>query len=523
MDTTRQGRRLIAILVLGAVWLGWRSSQMEVLFADGLRYISQAKEVEKGNWAAGLVRSIDHPIYPLAIAGMHQLIGGSGPDSWQTAGQVATVLAAVLAMVPLYLITAELQGGRGAWLACVLALGVPTTCRVFSDVLSESTFLLWWLWGVWSAMRFLREGRLGWLPLTLSFAALAYLTRPEGALLPAVLVLCLLLMPLSRATRMNWPRWWLAIGSLVVGGVCVIGPYAAMKGGLGTKPAIARLLGTSAGAPAQAVERERPLDVDATWLSLHAQGFREVGRSLRDAVSIPVIPLALIGIVVGLRRGRPRAQLLASLIVVVTILALVRLYATAGYCDPRHTLVVTMLAFSAAGFGLSTLISRLTIPARWLGLEEGRMQAGPAVWALVVLALLAWNGRQLMQPNNDAFVGYRQAADWLASNDGLDRPVLDLTGWTLFYGGLRGYTFRTLGEGVADPSVRFLVAREAHLRGPWFYCDAMRERVDGRLPVARFPQTAAPGQARVLVFDLQAEPYQSPDVAGADDPLKTKR
>src|SRR5439155_4708339 len=112
---------------------------------------------------------------------------------------------------PLYLVTAELFDSACAWLAVLLTFTVPLVGDVMADTLSESTFLLFWTWGVWAALQFLKRGGFGWLPVTIGFGALAYLSRPEGLLLPAALVGTLALMPVLRSCRMNWPRWWAAV------------------------------------------------------------------------------------------------------------------------------------------------------------------------------------------------------------------------------------------------------------------------------------------------------------------------
>jgi 4-amino-4-deoxy-L-arabinose transferase-like glycosyltransferase len=137
---------------------------------------------------------------------MHRVVGGDdSPDGWQRAAQAASVVMGVLWVVPMYLVAAELFGGASAWLAVILALVVPTTAHVMADVLSEGIFLLFWTWGLYTALRFLRDGSFVWLPPTIGFAALAYLSRPEGLLLPMALVACLAAMPLLRSTRRN-PR-----------------------------------------------------------------------------------------------------------------------------------------------------------------------------------------------------------------------------------------------------------------------------------------------------------------------------
>ena len=62
-------------------------------------------------------------------------------------------------------------------------------------------------------------------------------------LLPVALALTLLVLPLQSATRINWPRWWGALMCVIGGLLLFFGPYIAIKGGLGTKPGIARVLG----------------------------------------------------------------------------------------------------------------------------------------------------------------------------------------------------------------------------------------------------------------------------------------
>ena len=83
---------------------------------------------------------------------------------------------------------------------------------------------------------------------------------------------------------------------LVIGPVCLIGPYVAVKGGIGTKPSIARLLGTAPKSLPQAVERQHPLDPEQTAVETGALAAKAVFEAVRDAVSIPLLPLALLGL-----------------------------------------------------------------------------------------------------------------------------------------------------------------------------------------------------------------------------------
>ncbi len=510
MTRTQHAARIVALMIVASGLLGWLARHTGILFADGLRYVEQAKRIDYGALSDGLFRSVDHPAYPVTIALVHRALGSdNGPEAWQAAAQIAAILAGIALMMPLYLVTLELFGDRAAWLACLLAIMVPQTGHVLADALSESTFLLFWLWGLWTALRFLRDGAFGWLPPMIGFAALAYLSRPEGLLLPAALVATLGLLPLLRSTRMNWPRWWAAIGFLVLGPGMLIGPYVAMKGGLGTKPAVQRMLGTAPRSAPDAVERQRPLDPNQSTARTYAQAGRAVLIAIRDAATLPVLALAALGFARAWPPGvRSRAWLLLGVIAVASVLALIRLHATGGYCSPRHAMVLAFLLFPAAAAGLDGVLRSAAIPGRWLGLGEGRFTAGPAVWALVLVGFGAWCAPNTLAPLNDSNAGYRDAGYWLKQNVPATAWVVDVTGWSLFYGERPGYTFANLDDTARDPNIRWVIAREAHLRGPWRYCDRLRRLVGEREPIVIFPVDPRPKQSKVFVFDLLSAPIQ---------------
>jgi hypothetical protein len=508
-------------MVLAAGLLGWLAAHTEILFADGLRYVNQAQTIEGGAWRDGLLKSVDHPMYPLAIAMVHRGIGGEGPEAWQRAAQTAAVLAGVLLVIPLYLVALEMFGAGSAWLACLLVFAAPLTGHVFADALSESTFLLFWTWGLWTALRFLKEGTFGWLPPTIAFGGLAYLSRPEGLLLPAALVATLVVMPLLRSTRLYWPRWWAAIGFLVVGAACLVGPYVAIKGGLGTKPAIARLLGTAASSPASAVERQHVLDPNQSTSKTYALAARAMALAVRDAVTIPLLPLALLGLVVSWPPGaRARQWLLLTIIGVAAALALIRLHATGGYCSPRHALVLSFLLIPAAAYGVHWALTTVAISGRWLGMGEGRFRAGPAVWVLVLAGFGAYYARADLAPVNEGLGAYKEAGAWLSDHVPPGSHVVDVTGWSLFYGQRTGYTFANLHEAPGDPGVRWVVVREAHLRGPWTYCEQLRGLIGDRKPLVTFYGTHPRRQTQVYVFDRLSPPITA---QSAMTPASAKR
>jgi hypothetical protein len=490
----------------------WSAHHAEVTFADGLRYVHEAQRIESGDYAGGILRATDHPVHPLAIAAAHRLLDPDpGPYAWQAAAQAAAAVALVLAVVPLYLLGRDLFEDEGtAWLGCVLVMANPVIAYIAVNVLSESTFLLFWLWGLWASVRFLREGRFRWLPPAIACGALAYLTRPEGMLLHLALVATLLVLPLHRLTRINWPRWRAAVALLVLGPAALVGPYVAVKGGLGTKPAVARVIGTMPQSPPAALERERPLPPDQTAVQTYALATARAFRALRGVVTWPWVPLAGIGLVVaarGMKPDRARAGLLLGVIVAGSLAGLVRLHATGGYCTVRHALVPGVIFLLAAAHGWTWVMRNLAFDGARLGLGPGRLRPGPAVYAAVIGGVLAWPYYQAMTPFTSSFAAYRMAGSWLSDRPNAgDGRVVDLTDWSLFFANRPGYGIGQVDEAAARLETRFVVVREAHLTGHGRSSEIARSLVDGRAPILRFPEHPGPHQIQVMVYDLTTRP-----------------
>jgi hypothetical protein len=502
MAPTTHLARIILLMGCVAALLGWTGKNSVIVFADGLRYIDQARKLDAGNTWQALFRSIDHPAYPIAIAGVHRVLGGDRPTDWQRAAQGASIVAGVLLVIPLYLVALEMFGASTAWLAVVLSFLVPLTGHVMADALSESLFLLFFMFGVWTSLRFLKVGTFLWLPPTIIFAALAFWVRPEGLLLPAAMVATLAVVPLLKSTRMIWPRWWAAVAFLVIGPACLIAPIVATKGGISTKPAVGRVLGTLPKSASLAVERQRPADPDQSTAQTYIQATRAMALAVRDAVTIPLLPLVLVGFVFAWPPGeRARPWVFLTVVMVAWALALIRLHATGGYCTPRHAMILAYPLIASAAFGLQRLLSSITIPGRWIGQKDGRYKAGPIVWVAALLGLVGYYKADLQTPINQQFAGYRGAADYLAEHVPADAKVVDLTGWSLYYAERKGYTFGNLIEAMGDKDLKRVVVRDAHLKGSWEYCQQIHKLIGDRKPVASYPEHPLEKQSVVFVYD----------------------
>jgi hypothetical protein len=495
--------RILLLLAGSTLLLGWVIKHSEPTTSIGLRYIEQARQIEGGGARDVLYSGAQHPLHPLGIAAAHSLFDNDGPASWQRAALLFSFVSTVLLVIPIYLVAFELFGEDAAFLGAALVMANAVIGSIVVDVLSETSFLFWWSFGLWAAIRFMKEGRFVWLPLAVGFGALAYLTRPEGILLPAALALTLLILPLQRSTRINWPRWWGAMMLVLGGAVLLAGPYVAIKGGLGTKPGIARALGLALPSAPLALEREEPLPPDQTTIETYTLAGERTALSIVAAVTLPLLPFAVLGLFLAARRpGGPRAVLLIGVVLCATVIALVRLYATGGYLTARHALVPGLVLTLAAGAGLAWLTSKVSIPGRWLGLAQDRFKLGPAVWAgLIALMVIVPNVRSLGPAHLGPFSVYYSTGDWLAANTRPEEKVLDLTDWSLFFSRREGYHFADLYQAPADPSMRWIVVRTPDSQGEWHYSKIVRDLLRGRGAVARVPATAIAGETQISIYD----------------------
>jgi 4-amino-4-deoxy-L-arabinose transferase-like glycosyltransferase len=514
----RHARGVVLLLAITTALLTWGIHRTETSFADGLRYIHQAEKIEAGSWQDIALRGTDHPLHPLALAAIHRLLGDAGPISWQRAALWLAFTCTVLLVIPIYMVALELYGEGAAWLACLLAIINPLSSYIVVNVLSESTFLLPWVLGLWAAIRFLREGRLCWLLLAITFGVAAYLTRPEGLLLAVALFTTLSMIPLFRATRFERQQSLRLIACVVIGVLVLAGPYIAVRGGLGTKPGIARVLALAPRSNPHALEREKPLAADEPVVHTYRLATIRMFKILRAAVTPTLFPFALLGLIqLSLRNRSQRAAMFLVIVLGASAVALVRLHATGGYGVTRHGLVPGIVLTIASAGALASLAARVKVPGQWLRLGQRRVEIAAPVWSMLLACVfLAINARGMEFKNPSPFAVYHTAAGWLARNVKGAEQVLDMTDWSLYFSERPGYPFADVYKAPGDPSTRWIVVRGPHVEGRWPYTHVIRELIGVRKPVALIPARPAPGQLQVRIYDRGQESAPSVDrIAGA--------
>jgi 4-amino-4-deoxy-L-arabinose transferase-like glycosyltransferase len=504
VTTLRHAARIGLLMAGAAALLGWVLIHTEACFADGLRYIHQAEQLDRGDWR-GALAAVDHPLHPLLIATTHKLTGGDGPISWERAALAVGFVAAVLLVIPVYFLTHAFLDDDTAWLATMLLVANPMNALLVVNVLSESTFLLFWCFGLWGGLSFLRTGSRRSLVLALISSALAYFTRPEGILLPAALAATVLIPSPLTGPATTERRLWPPALALGIGLIVLIGPYVALKGGLGTKPGIARVMGWARAAEPLALERERPLAPDQNDRETGYLAVLRLHKVLRSAVGTVLYPFSLVGLVMALfARHKPREWIFLAVILGVSAVALMRLFATAGYGTGRHGLVPGMVLTLAAACAIIKLARTIAIPGRWLGAKRERIGPCPSIVSLVVVVAVVVPSLLFAGPRKDGpFAVYHRAADWLRTRTQPQDRVLDLNDWVLFFGERAGYVFAQVYEAAADPTTRWVVVRKPHVDGRNHYSQLLRERIAGRAPVATIPPDAGPHEVQIRIYDCR--------------------
>lgn len=508
--TDHVARVMIWMAIVAGVLL-WTLRHSEAQLRDGLRSIELAQRIDAGSWREGLLGGLDHPLHPLGIVAFHGLIGGEGPEWWQRAAVALSFASIILLTIPVYLLGRELLGDRAAWIACALLPANPVIGSTVVNAISESTFLLAWTWGLWAAVKYLRDGRFLWLPITLGFGALAYLGRPEGLLLPASILATLAVVPLWRSTRINWPRWWAAVAFVTIGSAAVVGPYMAAKGKLVSRPGIARVLGLQAQSAANALERDAPLTSGQTAAQTYRLGAIRVAETLGANIPIALLAAAALGLLVARDGSIPtRTWLFLGVVFTASILALIRLYATAGYCSPRNALVPGLLLMMAAAKGLDWLMKTISFDGRFVGLPGERIRPGAAVWALAIvpLILLPRIGEPVISTPGP-FNVYWDAGIWLSSDEAQEGKPLDLTDWSLYFSRREGLNFADLPLAASDPDVRWVVASASQVDEPSTYAETLRHLIGDRPPVVAIPGDPQPGQTQIRVYERVAPVIQT--------------
>jgi Dolichyl-phosphate-mannose-protein mannosyltransferase len=508
--------RLIAILALAT--LGLRTYQLcttEVTARDSISYIHIAWRLEHGDWRQVIRDSPQHPGYPIAVLAAslpaRLFFPNDLPYAMQLGAQLASAAASILLVAPLFWMGQQLFNRRIGFWAVFVFQCLPCSGRIMADGLSEGVFLFFALTALAFAMYSLRAGSVVGFALAGAASGLAYLTRPEGLLIPAATGLTLLGMQVFRA----WRRSWLSVGAcaaaLTTALLLVSGPYMFLIGGLTVKTTGNALMKDATAEVDRPVEKPAADGVAsgpallAVWWRGDANvpsgrylwGLQTLAEVLSKAFFFVLWVPALAGLVCFRERWRtvPGAWMLL-LVCVLLGGVLYRVAVRMGYLSDRHTILILacgVLWATAAVEGVGRGLARLL---------AGRTGGMPAsVWATALLLVITvaplW---RTLEPLHGDRVGFRAAGHWLAKHAGPQEAVFDPFGWSGYYAG------RYFQDGAGrEPWAYVVIEESTSNKHSHLVTMPEAEKLAGRgRRICSFPAPRGKESAEVVIYDLRA-------------------
>ena len=132
----------------------------------------------------------------------------------------------------------------------------------------------------------------------------------------------------------------------------------------------------------------------------------------------------------------------------LSALAMIRLHETCGYCTPRHAMMVGWILVTAVAAGLDRVVQSLgSIGGRMVRDRVPSVHTQAVIKTALVGSCVAVWGPSTIAPLDRAFLGYRQAGEYVASLASPDEGLIDLKAFSLYYASKTGYTFANLRKG----------------------------------------------------------------------------
>jgi hypothetical protein len=505
----------LTLLVLLAVGLrGWQITHTEVASRDSISYIRIAWQLEQGSWRDVLAHAPQHPAYPLSVLAISRPVRHYLPDdlprAWQLSAQLASALASVLLVLPMFYLGRELFDRRVAFWACLLFQCLPTSGKVMGDGLSDTLFLLFACTGLLLACLALRRNSGVLFALTGLVGGLAYLTRPEGALIVGVAGLVLLGVQVNRRWRRSWHRVLINGAALSAAALVVMTPYMMVIGGVTVKntPNImmnqqrpdadweGRLRPSSP--PGTDNRQSRGTTTGSTlfaiWWKPSQQQIEEALQNVKTPQDLANLQppsrylwaLGAVGIelskgffyvawlpaLLGLVWFRDRFRLVPGLWVVLLVCLtltglLFRVAEKMGYLSDRHFLLMILCGSYFAAATLLVLGEKLALGMvrLWPALS-GRRWMDRRVWAaaLPLLLVLSPLPRTLQKLHGDR-AGFRSVGEWLAQHIPPGDFIEDPYCWTYYHAG-RVFLEGCTGLPATQPACFYVVLEESQNRHP---------------------------------------------------------
>lgn len=435
---------LIALVLPLRLWL---ISNTEVTARDSIGYIRYALQFERYGWKQTLLSNHQHPGYPalvwLTSLPVRFIDGDTTPDNMELSAQLVNLAASLLLILPMYFLGRQFFERTVCFWAVILHQYLPISGQHLSDGISEPIYLVLLSSGLLQAVHAVRDHSVWRCQLCGLFTGLAYLTRPEGALiLPSLLIALFVaqIVPAWRSTRLRYLECSLAAATtaMVVGSI-----YVFATGQITNKPAANVIIGvngavdarqssSTVGGPlfAARVAQSDHRSIHAIY-SLGAIA-AEINQGLHYGGAIP----ALLGLWWSF--GSMRRQIVFWVLVVYAVIhggILVALGLKAAYISDRHVMILVLFGCYFTVAGLRELPGRVLA---WFKANDGIAwyRSAPLWSAVLFLTLIGACLPKTTQRLHGNRVANHEAGLWLADHLEVGDHVEDDHSWSHFFAGL---------------------------------------------------------------------------------------
>lgn len=207
---------LVVLVLLSLLPRVWVAVKIPSICPDGVFYIRLAQAIDQGDMAEG-IRAHGLNTFPLILAALHRL--GLG---WELAGNVWGVVISSLAVLPLYGWVRRQFCDRVGLVAGVLYALHPALIRWSPEIIRDSTFWFLLSLSLYLLWRSLVEVRPGMYLVAVATIVVAAMTRCEGLVLAAPLIIWTW-MRIRTLGRTRLPIRWAVLTGIVVVSLVVVG------------------------------------------------------------------------------------------------------------------------------------------------------------------------------------------------------------------------------------------------------------------------------------------------------------
>ncbi len=443
----------VTILLLVAIGIhSWQIHRTAVIARDGVGFMRYAWQLESQPWGEVLRANPHPPGYPLMIhivsIPVRYFAGGIESEIMQASAQWANALAGILLVIPMYLLGRTLFDRRVGFGAAFLFQCLPVASRAMADALTEGTYLLFLVTALLFAVDAVKHRSVIRFGLCGVFGSLAYLTRPEGALVVVAASIVMLAIQILPAMRWPWRRMLACGTALAIASLAVAAPYMLIIGHVTNKTTGRNILQSAH--QGMTPKDAAPTTVCASMpLAVFGPESREMSTVRRHlwclgAIAEEVVKgyhyVAWLPAIAGLwwfrncwRKSTESWVLLVLMLLNVTVLW--RVAYVEAYVAERHSLTLVMCSIVWAVATIFAVSDKLATASRHFAPQRVRL-ASSTLWATILLTMLVVSGLpKSLAPLHTNRTGFHAAGVWLAQNAGPDSYIMDPFSWVEFYSG----------------------------------------------------------------------------------------